>query len=617
MSASAPLSEPHHDGSPLYVPEQPAEIGDEVAVRIRVPRASGVDVAAVRYVRDGEPRGVPAVVDEETDTDTWWRATVPIWNPTVSYRWVLGGGEVGYAWINGAGLFRHDVPDDLDFMLSVAPAGPDWHAEGVVYEIFPDRFATTGAYGLNGDRPDWAVPRGWDEAPTGRGPTTPFELFGGDLPGIEQHLDHVERLGASILYLTPVFPASSTHRYDAASFGRVDPLLGGDEALASLTRAAHARGLRVLGDLTLNHCGAAHEWFVAAQQSPDAPERELFYFDDSLPGGYESWLGVRSLPKLAWGSPELRRRMTEVARRWLEPPYELDGWRIDVANMVGRYRELALTTERRERDPQERRGEAARRRARARLPLRPAGRRLAREHELRGLPAPRLDVAARRRPAGGAAELLLEHPRRAAAAAGGRRRDDDAELPRRAPLGPPPALVDAARQPRHGALPHRRRLTRAAARRRRPADDDAGRADGVRRRRDRPRGRLGRGRPPHDAVGPARDLGRAHPRRLPGARRAAALEPGARPRRHPLRPRLGRRDRLPARAARRAPALPRRARSARARAAAARPARLRRARDARTAATCSCRAATPCSPPTDRHSMSGDSRDGTKEARRG
>ena len=183
MSGATPLSEPHHDGSPLYVPEQPSEIGDEVTVRLRVPRSVTVDVAAVRYVRDGEPRGVAATIDEESETDVWYRATVPVWNPTVPYRWVLGGGDVGYAWVNGAGTYHHDVPDDRDFMLSLAPAGPDWHAEGVVYEIFPDRFATTGAFSRNGDRPDWAVPRDWDALPTGRGPETPFELFGGDLPG--------------------------------------------------------------------------------------------------------------------------------------------------------------------------------------------------------------------------------------------------------------------------------------------------------------------------------------------------------------------------------------------------------------------------------------------------
>jgi len=344
MSDTRLLSEPHHDGSPLYVPEPPTQIGEEVTVRLRVPRSAAVDVAAVRYVHDGEPRAARASIDEETETDVWWSAKVQVWNPTVSYRWVVGGGDVGYAWVNGAGIFRHDVPDDLDFMLSVAPPGPDWHARGVVYEIFPDRFATTGSFGRNGDRPEWAIPREWDELPTGRGRATPFELYGGDLPGIEQHLDHVERLGASILYLTPMFPAGSTHRYDATSFGQVDPVLGGDEALVSLVRAVHARGLHIVGDLTLNHCGASHEWFRAALAGPEAPEREMFYFDERLPGGYESWLGIRSLPKLDWGSPELRRRMTEVTRRWLEPPFELDGWRVDVANMVGRYREFAATT---------------------------------------------------------------------------------------------------------------------------------------------------------------------------------------------------------------------------------------------------------------------------------
>ena len=74
------------------------------------------------------------------------------------------------------------------------------------------------------------------------GRTRRGEWYGGDLPGIEQHLDHIEELGANVIYLTPFFPAGSTHRYDASSFDRVDPLLGGDEALASLVaRRARAR----------------------------------------------------------------------------------------------------------------------------------------------------------------------------------------------------------------------------------------------------------------------------------------------------------------------------------------------------------------------------------------
>ena len=239
------LSEPHHDGSDEYVLERPDELGGDAVVRVRAPKGAADDVI-LRYVRDGEPRWVRAQVDRETETETWWRASFPVVNPSTSYRWVLVGPQGGWTWLNGNGRRAHESPDSDDFVLSLGD-GPAWHLSSVVYEIFPDRFATSG---LGVEAPDWAVPRAWNDLPTGRGPNTPRELFGGDLRGIEQRLDYIEQLGVNALYLTPIFPASSTHRYDATSFDRVDPLLGGDEALRSLLAAAHSRGVRILGDLT-------------------------------------------------------------------------------------------------------------------------------------------------------------------------------------------------------------------------------------------------------------------------------------------------------------------------------------------------------------------------------
>jgi alpha-glucosidase len=337
-SGTSLLAEPHHDGSDEYVLRRPDELGGEAVVRLRAPRGSTDDVI-LRYVRDGEPRWVRAQVDRETETETWWRASFPVTNPSTSYRWLLVEPQGGWTWLNGNGRGAHESPDSDDFVLALGD-GPAWHLSSVVYEIFPDRFASSG---LDVEPPDWAVPRAWNEPPTGRGPNTPREWFGGDLGGIEQRLDYIEQLGVNALYLTPVFPASSTHRYDATSFDRVDPLLGGDEALRSLLAAAHARGMRVIGDLTTNHTGNGHEWFVDALADPSAPERELYYFDPSLPAGYESWLGIPNLPKLDWRSVELRRRMVGVTRRWLDAG--LDGWRIDVANMTGRYRGVELTRE--------------------------------------------------------------------------------------------------------------------------------------------------------------------------------------------------------------------------------------------------------------------------------
>jgi alpha-glucosidase len=333
---------PHHDGSELYVAEAASQLGEETTVLLRVPRSVAVDQVAVRYVRDAEPRIAPGRVDRETDSEVWWRASFPVANPITPYRWLLAGGDVGYAWLNALGLQPFDVADADDFVAVAGEGGPAWHLESVVYEVFPDRFASAG---LDLEPPEWAVRREWGALPTGRGPETPFEWYGGDLAGVERRLDHLVELGANVLYLTPFFPAGTTHRYDARSLEEVDPLLGGDDALVSLVRSAHGRGVRVIGDLTTNHVGNRHPWFVAAQDGGE-PERAFFFFDERLPLGYDSWYGTPALPKLDYRSPELRARMYEepgsVVRRWLEEPFSLDGWRVDVANMTGRRSEVDL-----------------------------------------------------------------------------------------------------------------------------------------------------------------------------------------------------------------------------------------------------------------------------------
>ena len=167
------------------------------------------------------------------------------------------------------------------------------------------------------------------------------QLYGGDLDGITERLDHLAALGVNALYLTPFFPGASNHRYNAASFEEVDPLLGGDKALVRLSQEVHARGWHLLGDLTTNHCGDTHPWFRRALEDTGSPEREFFYFPGPQDNTYESWLGHSTLPKFRFSSAELRRRLLEgpgsIAGRWLRPPFDLDGWRVDVANMTGRH----------------------------------------------------------------------------------------------------------------------------------------------------------------------------------------------------------------------------------------------------------------------------------------
>jgi alpha-glucosidase len=339
------LHAPHHDGSVLCVPDAAPELGGRFALRVLVPHdatgAPGADAVSVRAVRDGEPAWTTAEPEAEVPGGRWWRAELTAVNPVTHYRFLLtgppGSTAGAYSWLNGTGHHHRDVTDAADFRVVAHPAVPDWVADAVVYQVFPDRFARSAAAD---DRPvpSWARPARWDEPVVHRGPDTGRQLYGGDLPGIAEHLDHLVDLGVTVLYLTPFFPARSNHRYDASSFDTVDPVLGGDEALAALLEAAHGRGLRVVGDLTTNHTGDAHEWFLAAVADPSAPEAGYYFFDEH-PGRYASWLGVSSLPKLDQSCTHLRERLYDgpgsVVARWLS--FGLDGWRIDVANMTGRY----------------------------------------------------------------------------------------------------------------------------------------------------------------------------------------------------------------------------------------------------------------------------------------
>lgn len=350
--SQALADQPHHDGSPRYRESGTPSLGDRIVVRLRVPHAARADRVRMRSTPDAEPMVVAASVDREDAGATWWVAELRIENPVTRYRFLLTGGLAGYLWVNEAGTFPYEVADDGDFQVTTFDPPPAWLDGAIGYQIFIDRFAASGAHHA---APDWAIPQRWDDPVDPEPGRSTRQWYGGDLLGIEQRLGHLERLGVNLIYLTPFFPARSSHRYDASSFDHVDPLLGGDEALASLSTAAHARGMRLIGDITLNHTGAGHDWFRAAVADSGAPEADYYMFSDH-PVGYVAWHDVPSLPKLDHRSQGLQRRLYDgsesVIARYLDPPFALDGWRVDCANTTGRRRavdvnhDVATTTRR-------------------------------------------------------------------------------------------------------------------------------------------------------------------------------------------------------------------------------------------------------------------------------
>ncbi len=330
------ILQPHHDGSVLYVSDAAPKIGDSITLRVRVPKDYIFEKAFIRVYEDGEPRSFELKLDTANQVESWYKVKIKVVNLHTIYRFVFVGKDK-YDWLNAFGLSEHDVHSNNDFRIVAIPAYPEWINSSVFYQVFPDRFAKSK---IQRKIPDWAQPRNWNELPRAQSATTGTELFGGDITGVEEHLDHIKDLGVNGIYFTPFFPSRSNHRYDASSFDHVDPLLGGNEALFSLVKKAKKKGIRIMGDLTSNHCGAGHPWLAKALADKNSKERSYFYWDKNVKHGYVGWWGLASLPKLNFNSRALQKEMyrgkKSIVRQWISPKYGMSGWRIDVGNMTGK-----------------------------------------------------------------------------------------------------------------------------------------------------------------------------------------------------------------------------------------------------------------------------------------
>lgn len=328
-----PGSDPHHDPSERWVSDPTPRLGDTVALEVDLADSDDVTGVWLRTVHDGEARWVEGRLGRGRSGRS---ATVELacHHQRTAYRFWVERRSGGH-WLTALGRLDHEPTDHTDFGLLTTGGTPDWVPRTVWYQIFPDRFACSDpARPL----PDWAFRSAWND-PVASGPDAMRQIYGGDLDGIVDHLDHLVDLGVGGIYLTPIYPARSNHRYDATTFGGVDPILGGDAALVRLREATARAGIRLICDITLNHTGDHHEWFRAACRDPESTEAEFYVFDRH-PDRYESWLGVSSLPKLDHQAPALATRLHDgpgsAMGRWLRAPFSLDGWRVDVANMTGR-----------------------------------------------------------------------------------------------------------------------------------------------------------------------------------------------------------------------------------------------------------------------------------------
>jgi len=274
----------------------------------------------------------------EGDDEEWWRCRLTIQEPGL-YRYKFAyDSDFGGGWIGDEGQGIGCVGQGGWFRLTVYAAAqrlPDWVPGGVLYQIFPDRFCSSGKpkQGIPEERvlrPDWHGQPQWN--PDEHGKITQYDFFGGDFDGIAEKLDYIKGLGVTCIYLNPIFLAQSNHRYDTSDYFQIDPLLGTKEDFKCLCDAAHKTGIRIILDGVFSHTGADSEYFRAAQASKSSPYYEWYTFNQ-WPEDYACWWGIDILPELREDHPgvlEFFAGENGVARRWLRQG--ADGWRIDVAD---------------------------------------------------------------------------------------------------------------------------------------------------------------------------------------------------------------------------------------------------------------------------------------------
>ena len=377
------------DASANYVKPQEPKEGETVTFRFRTARNNVEHV----YLCLGEKR-IKMESVSHTEWFDFYEGTCSVGRKTVSYYFEVNSGETRYFY-NQKGPVREADPE-FHFRITPGFSTPDWAKGAVFYQIYVDRFA-------NGDPANDVLDHeysyidqpvhkvdDWSSLPEAMDVRN---FYGGDLQGILDHLDYLEDLGVDVIYLNPIFVSPSNHKYDIQDYDFVDPHFGkivvddgellpetgGENTSASryirrvtdrrnleasnkffvdFVKEVHRRGMKVILDGVFNHCGSFNKWLDAEriyEKQPgyekgayidrNSPYRDFFKFYDMSAwpynGEYDGWWGHKTLPKLNYEkSMRLRTYIMHIGKKWVSPPYNADGWRLDVAADLGQSEEF-------------------------------------------------------------------------------------------------------------------------------------------------------------------------------------------------------------------------------------------------------------------------------------
>jgi cyclomaltodextrinase / maltogenic alpha-amylase / neopullulanase len=205
---------------------------------------------------------------------------------------------------------------------------PNWVKDTVWYQIFPERFEN----GNPENDPEGTLSWGSSEP-------TPTNFFGGDIEGVIKHIDYLKELGITGIYFTPLFKAHSNHKYDTIDYLEIDPQFGDNETFKRMVNICHDNGIKIMLDAVFNHSGFYFPQFQdVLEKGAESRYRDWFHVHEfplitEPKPNYDTFAFTPFMPKLNTEHPEVKEYLLEVGRYWVKE-FDIDGWRLDVANEV-------------------------------------------------------------------------------------------------------------------------------------------------------------------------------------------------------------------------------------------------------------------------------------------
>ncbi len=356
--------------STFLLPEEP-KFGEPVKIKLRIPKFLGKSSSDIYLTPEKNPnnyKNEKMQFSYETKDFYYFEKTFEMPNRVIKYHFEIVLEEKNQKLkYDAMGIVEHRHIHD--FFLIPDFKTPNWAHGTIYYQIFVDRF-------FNGDTKNDPVSteyiydgtpvekKEWNKLPEDSNGHR--EFYGGDLKGVIQKLDYLEKLGVETLYFNPIFVSPSPHKYDTQDYEHIDPHYGvieedtddlsqkykvrttsetnlkkSDELFLELVKKIHSKNMRIILDGVFNHCGSFSKWVDEYKiyekgilSDEKSPYKDYFYWHGEK--DYEGWWGYKTLPKLNYSSIRLWKQIGEIAQKWSGEPYKIDGWRLDVADDLGK-----------------------------------------------------------------------------------------------------------------------------------------------------------------------------------------------------------------------------------------------------------------------------------------